>query len=278
MQLERIKRPLGASVILIAAFLVAATVAPAWAKIDRAVVQRAWERMAAADGFKRISVTFEKSDKPNAWVKYESAEDFSVHVTQGLMDLLNAEDEIAGVLGHEIGHVRRGHYKEQVSRNVGWAILGSLLGKAGDLAQTAGAIGMTLAESGFSREQEVEADDYGTDLLAKAGYDPHALYRAMKRFKDAGLGTEPNGFNSHPPTDRRLKHLKERADRIAAESGKTSRTPDAVAPPTYKARAVYDDGEIVPSAAAVAASVKNAAGYVANAGMGRTNRRTLRSQ
>ena len=278
MQLERIKRPFGASVILIAAFLVAATVAPAWAKIDRAVVQRAWERMAAADGFKRISVTFEKSDKPNAWVKYESAEDFSVHVTQGLMDLLNAEDEIAGVLGHEIGHVRRGHYKEQVSRNVGWAILGSLLGKAGDLAQTAGAIGMTLAESGFSREQEVEADDYGTDLLAKAGYDPHALYRAMKRFKDAGLGTEPNGFNSHPPTDRRLKHLKERADRIAAESGKTSRTPDAVAPPAYKVRAAHDDGEIVPSTAAVAASVKNAAGYVANAGMGRTNRRTRRSQ
>ena len=278
MQLERTRRPFGGTAVLLAAFLVVATVAPAWAKIDRAVVQRAWERMAAADGFKRIPVTFEKSDKPNAWVKYESAEDFSVHVTQGLMDLLNAEDEIAGVLGHEIGHVRRGHYKEQVSRNVGWAILGSLLGKAGDLAQTAGAIGMTLAESGFSREQEVEADDYGTDLLAKAGYDPHALYRAMKRFKDAGLGTEPNGFNSHPPTDRRLKHLKERADRIAAESGKTSRTPDAVAPPAYKVRAAHDDGEIVPSTAAVAASVKNAAGYVANAGMGRTNRRTRRSQ
>ena len=278
MQLERTRRPFGGAAVLLAAFLVAATVAPAWGRLDRAIVQRAWERVAAADDFKRIPVTFEKSDKPNAWVKYESAEDFSVHVTQGLMDLLNAEDEIAGVLGHEIGHVRRGHYRDQVSRNVGWAILGSLLGKAGDLAQTAGAIGMSLAESGFSREQEVEADDYGTDLLAKAGYDPHALYRAMKRFKDAGLGTEPNGFNSHPPTDRRLKHLKERADRIAAGSGKTSRTPDAVAPPTYKARAAHDDGEIVPSTAAVAASVKNAAGYVANAGMGRTNRRTRRSQ
>ena len=82
----------------------------------------------------------------------------------------------------------------------------------------------------------------------------------------------------NPPTDRRLKHLKERADRIAAGSGKTSRTPDAVAPPTYKARAAHDDGEIVPSTAAVAASVRNAAGYVANAGMGRTNRRTRRSQ
>lgn len=277
MQLERMGRPLGSAAVLLAAFLVATTVAPAWARIDRAVVQRAWERVAAADDFKRIPVTFEKSDKPNAWVKYESAEDFSVHVTQGLMDLLNAEDEIAGVLGHEIGHVRRGHYSDQVSRNVGWAILGSLLGKAGDLAQAAGAIGMSLAESGFSREQEVEADDYGTDLLAKAGYDPHALYRAMKRFKDAGLGTEPNGFNSHPPTDRRLKHLKERADRIAASSGKTSRIPDAAAPPAYKARAAHD-GEIVPSAAAVAASVRNAAGYVANAEMGRTHRRTRRSQ
>jgi putative metalloprotease len=60
----------------------------------------------------------------------------------------------------------------------------------------------------------VEADDYGMDLAVKAGYSPWGLYSAIKSFKDRGFKTEPKGFNSHPPTDRRLKHLRDRAGRV----------------------------------------------------------------
>ncbi|MDR2180437.1 MAG: M48 family metallopeptidase [Synergistaceae bacterium] len=188
--------------------------APADAKIAKASVEKAWSRIAAAAGMKTIPITYEKDDAPNAWVKFQSSDNFSVHVTQGLMQVLNSPDEIAGVLGHEVGHVKCGHYSKGVQRNVGWSILGTLLGKAGGIAEVAGAVGMNLAESGFSREQEVEADDYGMDLAVKAGYSPWGLYNAMKGFKDNGFKTEPSGFNSHPPTDRRLRHLQERAQKI----------------------------------------------------------------
>ncbi len=195
--------------------------ASACAEINSATVEAAWKRIAEADGFKVVKINYEKDDSPNAWVKFKSQNDFSVHVTQGLMKILNSEEQIAGVLGHEIGHVRLGHYNKGVGRNIGWAVLGAALGKvggtAGKVAQAAGSVGMNLAESGFSRGQEVEADDYGTELLKKAGYDPYGLYRAMKAFADNKYVTQPNGFNSHPPTARRLKHL---MDKAKAVSGK----------------------------------------------------------
>lgn len=206
-----------------------AMVVPSWGEIDEATVERAWSRIATADKFKVVPINYEKDDAPNAWVKFKSQNDFSVHVTRGLMKILDREDQIAGVLGHEIGHVRCGHYNEGVQRNIGWAVLGSLLGKAGGLAQAAGSIGIGLAESGFSRGQEVEADDYGTDLLVKAGYGPWGLYDAMKSFKDNGLVTQKNGFNSHPPTERRLQHLSDRAKAIekAQRAGGTKGSPAA---------------------------------------------------
>ena len=194
--------------------IMALSVTSADAKIGKDSVERAWSRIAAAAGMKAIPITYEKDEAPNAWVKFQSSDKFSVHVTQGLMKVLNSSDEIAGILGHEVGHVKCGHYSKSVRRNVGWNILGTLLERAGGVAEVAGAIGMNLAESGFSREQEVEADDYGMDLAVKAGYNPWGLYNAMKSFKDNGFKTEPSGFNSHPPTDRRLKHLQDRAQKI----------------------------------------------------------------
>lgn len=193
----------------------------AQASITNETVEAAWARIAKADGFKAVKINYENDDSPNAWVNFKSEKNYSVHVTAGLMKILNSEEEIAGVLGHEIGHVRLGHYKKGVSRNVGWAILNTALGRIGGIggavAQAAGNVGMNLAESGFSRGQEVEADDYGVTLLKKAGYDPKGLYRAMKAFADNKYVTQPNGFNSHPPTARRLKHLLDKAKEVGSK-------------------------------------------------------------
>ena len=193
----------------------------AWGAINEKTVEAAWKRIATADGFEVVKINYEKDTSPNAWVKFQSQKNFSVHVTQGLMKILDSEEQIAGVLGHEIGHVRLGHYNKGVGRNVGWALLSAGLGRvggtAGKVAQLAGNVGMNLAESGFSRGQEVEADDYGTELLKRAGYDPYGLYRAMKAFADNKYVTQPNGFNSHPPTARRLKHLMDKAKAVKGE-------------------------------------------------------------
>jgi len=199
--------------ILAALLFIIFSCAAAQAEISAEVVERAWERVAQAANFKVVKINYEKNKAPNAWVKFQSQDNFSVHVTQGLMKILNTEEEIAGVLGHEIGHVRCGHYDSGMNRKLGWAALGALLqiSKAGRAVVAASSLGANLAESGFSRGQEVEADDYGTDLLFKAGYDHWGLYHAMKSFKDNKIITQPNGFNSHPPTERRLKHLADRA-------------------------------------------------------------------
>jgi putative metalloprotease len=202
---------------LILALCVVFSASPLHAAIGRSIVQGAWNRIAAAAGMKAIPITYEKETAPNAWVKFQSSNEFSVHVTEGLLRVLNSSDEIAGILGHEVGHVKCGHYNQSLRRNVGWSVLGSLLDKAGTLGKVAGTVGMNLAESGFSREQEVEADDYGMDLAVKAGFSPWGLYNAMKSFKDNGFKTEPNGFNSHPPTDRRLQHLQDRARKISKQ-------------------------------------------------------------
>lgn len=184
------------------------------AALNKQAVEAAWRRVAIAGDMKDVPLRYEEDKAPNAWVKFESSKNFTVHVTEGLMQILSTPDEIAGILGHEVGHVRRGHYNRGARRQVGWGILSALLGQAGDAAQIVGAVGMNLAESGFSREQEVEADDYGMDLAVKAGYSPWGLYNAMKSFKENGYATGRSGFNSHPPTERRLRHLRERAEKI----------------------------------------------------------------
>ena len=213
--------------ILAAIILLAASCSCASAEISKDVVAAAWSKISKADGFKEVPINYENQDAPNAWVKFQNKDNFSVHVTTGLMRILNSEEEVAGVLGHEIGHVRLGHYGQGVSRAIGWNIAGILLGRIGGwggvAAQTAGQVGANLIESGFSRGQEVEADDYGTELLKKAGYDPYGLYRAMKAFADNKYVTQPNGFNSHPPTERRLQHLKDKAAEVKASPVKSLR-------------------------------------------------------
>ena len=207
----------------------------AFAEISRETAESAWRRMCEADGFRDLPINFENDSSPNAWVSFRSQNDFSIHVSSGLMEILNTEDEIAGVLGHEIGHVKRGHYTRGRNRAVGWGIadnlLGQIGGRGGNIARNVGRVGIELAESGFSREEEVEADDYGSELLRKAGYDPYGLYNAMKALADNNFITQPSGFSSHPPTERRLQHLLAKAE----ESGPEILTASKPEPKTPKA-------------------------------------------
>ncbi len=197
--------------------LLALTASCSYAEISNAVVESAWKRIAKADGFKQVSINYEKDESPNAWVAFKSQNDYSIHVTAGLMKILNTEDEIAGVWGHEIGHVRLGHYTKGRLRSMGWTVAGKILQqKTGKIAQSAGNIGMNLAENAFSRNQETQSDEYGVKLLVKAGYNPLGLYNAMKAFRDNGYGTQSgiaNWFSTHPATDERLKALHDFAEK-----------------------------------------------------------------
>ncbi|HCW59537.1 MAG TPA: peptidase M48 Ste24p [Sphingobium sp.] len=108
-----------------------------------------------------------------------------VYVTRQLMALMNDEAELAGVLGHEVGHVAAQHGQRRqktAQRNaIGGALLqvltGALLGDSGfaGLIQRGIGTGSQLLTLKFSRSQEYEADDLGIRYLASGGYDPRAL-------------------------------------------------------------------------------------------------------
>ena len=108
-----------------------------------------------------------------------------VYVTRQLMALMNDEAELAGVLGHEVGHVAALHSQRRqkaATRNaIGGALLqiltGAVLGNSalGDVLQRGIGTGTQLLTLKFSRSQEYEADDLGIRYLGRAGYDPKAL-------------------------------------------------------------------------------------------------------
>ena len=95
-----------------------------YAEISKITVNKAWKRLTKADNFSRIPINFENDKTPNAWVKFDEAGNYTVHVTKGLMRILDNEDEIAGILGHELGHIRLGHYESNSSAGAVRTVIG----------------------------------------------------------------------------------------------------------------------------------------------------------
>jgi len=199
-------------VSIITIFLLASAAA---AQITPAQLDRVWNNVADTANLAHApGVEIEKEKVPNAWVSFK-ADQYSVHITSGMMKLLDNEDELAGILAHETGHIKLGHYKQSMGRSILWSLLYGAFGDSGNRLDPV-AIGLSLAESGFSRQQEVAADDYGIELATKAGYRSWGLVKALEKMKEAGFETSPSGFNSHPPTERRLYHVRQTASRFAS--------------------------------------------------------------
>ncbi len=147
-----------------------------------------------------------------------------VYVTRGLLALLNTEDELAGVVGHEIGHVAARHTVQRVSRQGPFALITNLVSGVtgffvpivGDIVGGVGNFAQSLVFSPYSRSQESQADDVGQEMAAKAGWNPLGL----ATFLDT-LGREetllsdgprkPSFFDSHPATPDRVKHTTKHA-------------------------------------------------------------------
>ncbi len=139
-----------------------------------------------------------------------------VGIYTGLLDLVESDDEIAIVMGHEIAHVTSRHGAERFSKGVvavgvGLAADIALKGNRNhDLILAAygiGAAGMALQ---FSRQNESEADYIGIRFAAKAGYDPRAAISFWQKMAMAGTATKlPEFLSTHPSHDRRIRELRE---------------------------------------------------------------------
>ncbi len=155
-----------------------------------------------------------------------------VYITTGILPLLESEDELAGIIGHEIIHSNNRHSIKQMKKSILPHILeipGNLLGviskPVGDLVNAPIKVSNSLILSSYSRGFETEADDYGVKLAAKAGYDPTKLPDILKRMNDAievitGNKEEKSYFSDHPYTPKRIKNLNKQFKEITIQPSK----------------------------------------------------------
>lgn len=155
-----------------------------------------------------------------------------VYVTRQLVALMNNEAELAGVLGHEVGHVAARHAAKRqnaASRNAVIGLLGSILSGAllGDSAF--GQIGQKLFSQGsqlltlkYSRGQETEADNLGITYLKRAGYDPRAMASVLQSLANqnalearlmGSANRTPEWASTHPDPASRVRAALNRAGR-----------------------------------------------------------------
>ena len=137
-----------------------------------------------------------------------------VYVHRGLLERINSVDELASIMGHEIGHVSARHSASQMTKqqlfNIG--VLGASLFTGGEIQKFGDLVNMgsILTFSKFSRDDEREADYLGIRYMVDAGFNPNGAIEAMKtikRINDREPGSLETWFMTHPPTSERLTSL-----------------------------------------------------------------------
>lgn len=167
-----------------------------------------------------VRLTVVESSTPNAFATMGGY----AYVTTGLIEMADREDEVAGVLSHELGHLGRRHVVKTMEKEkpLGWATLaGMLLGGLGALIPGAGALGPALMTSTmaaaqtvslkFSRENEDEADRFGLVTAEQSGYSGHGLSDFLKKIRSTESERAiPQYLLTHPYSDVRAANIESR--------------------------------------------------------------------
>ena len=134
-------------------------------------------------------------------------------ITAALFSRLESEDQLAGVMGHEIGHVIQRHGAQRMAKSgfIQGLIQSVMIGSGGDysMMQVANVIGQYTSMK-YGRDQELESDDWGVRLMMEAGYDPTKLIDVMDILEEASGGNKvPEFQSSHPSPDNRREKILE---------------------------------------------------------------------
>lgn len=182
----------------------------------RAELTREFVHMAAVmdpDSGRNYRLEFFHAGFPNAF----ALPDGLVCMTDELVEMAGNDPEILGVLAHEIVHVREQHGMRSVLQSSAVFLIWTLM--TGDVSTVAGmgsALPAMLAESGYSRGFEQEADDGAADYMIQAGHGTKPLADLLLRMdpEASPLGGAEEAISTHPLTQKRVKRLKEREERM----------------------------------------------------------------
>ena len=140
-----------------------------------------------------------------------------IGVHTGLIKLVDNQDQLASVIGHEVAHVLAKHSNERVSQNAavqqGISLTQAVTAPQSSLGQAAIGLLGTGAQYGiilpFSRLHESEADIIGLELMAKAGFNPQESIKLWQKMAQASNGKNPAEFlSTHPSHSTRIQDLK----------------------------------------------------------------------
>jgi beta-barrel assembly-enhancing protease len=169
-------------------------------------------RLAQRVGDKRRSFHFEAfvAGEPNAFALPGGF----VFVSRSIADLCHgSRDELAFVLGHEMGHIISGHAIERIMTNSAVSAASRTTAVRGLLGGWLRRVGVQFLETAYSRDRELEADRLGVRLARAAGYDPEAAIKLLGRLADlkAAAGQEGLGeyFSTHPTFDLRIRSIRQ---------------------------------------------------------------------
>ena len=141
-----------------------------------------------------------------------------IFITYGLYKRLQTDGQLAGVLGHEIGHVVARHgaehiAKQQLTEGLTGAVVLSTYDPSNPTSQQAAMMAMLagqLINMKFGRDDELESDQLGVRLMSEAGYDPRSLIAVMKILEEASGGArQPEFFSTHPNPDNRVERIQQ---------------------------------------------------------------------
>jgi predicted Zn-dependent protease len=146
-----------------------------------------------------------------------------IYITKGILKKLRNKDEIAGVLGHEIGHVVHRHASKAIQRRLiaqyGLQLVSAMLGDAGpisvDIMLKASEFSTGLLLLKNSRENELQADGEGVKIMYLAGYNPQAMIDIQTMFLNLSKGKNPPAIiSTHPPSQKRIDALQKAIEKI----------------------------------------------------------------
>jgi len=138
-------------------------------------------------------------------------------ITYALYNKLQTEGQLAGVLGHEIGHVVARHGAQRMAKGrLTQGLIGAVAtaSESQGTAQAAAMIGQMINMK-YGREDELESDQLGVVFMARAGYDPTGMIAVMKILAEASGGeSRSEFFSTHPSPDNRIGRIKEAIERV----------------------------------------------------------------
>ena len=144
-----------------------------------------------------------------------------IYVYTGLIKYLDQEDDLAGVMGHELAHADRRHSMQQMQKAYGLQlVLNVILGQnPSKLAEIAGAVAGNATTLAFSRDNESEADEYSVIYLAEGKYACNGAYSFFQKLLDSNqAGKTPKFLSTHPDPASRVEDINAKATELGCDT------------------------------------------------------------